>query len=144
MATVLDILAKKGGDVIAVSPDATVLDAAELMNQRGIGGLVVTEGGRAVGIFTERDILRRVVAQRRDPAATRVADVMSAPVASCGPDTTVEACAAFMTEKRIRHLPVTSGQKLAGMVTIGDVLAWQVRDQQTTIEYMHSFMFDLR
>src|SRR2546422_1589174 len=90
MPTVQDILARKGSDVISVKPGETVLNAAQLMSERGIGGLVVTEGGRLVGIFTERDILRRVVAQRRDCAATKVAEVMTTPVTACAPDTPVE------------------------------------------------------
>ena len=144
MPTVQDILTKKGSDVISVKPGETVLKAAELMSERGIGGLVVTEGGRLVGIFTERDILRRVVAPRRDPAATKVAEVMTTPVTACAPDTSVDECAVMMTGKRIRHLPVVSGRDLVGVITIGDVLAFQVREQQATIDYMHHFMFDLR
>ena len=144
MATVRDMLAKKGSDVITIAPSETVLRAAELMNERGIGGLVVAERGRPVGIFTERDILRRVVAQQRDPTTTRVAAAMTSPVIACAPETTVEECAAMMTAKRIRHLPVVNEQRLAGVITIGDVLAFQVSEQQATIEYMHHFMFDLR
>jgi len=144
MPTVQDILARKGSDVISVKPGETVFNAAQLMSERGIGGLVVTEGGRLVGIFTERDILRRVVAQRRDCAATKVAEVMTTPVTACSPETPVEECAAMMTGKRIRHLPVVTERGLAGMITIGDVLAFQVREQQATIDYMHHFMFDLR
>jgi CBS domain-containing protein len=144
MATVQDILAKKGRNIISVTPQETVLRAAQLMNERGIGGLVVTDGGRLAGIFTERDILRRVVAQRLDPAVARVADVMTAPVTACGPDTPVDECAALMTAKRIRHLPVVTDRGLAGVITIGDVMAFQVSEQQATIDYMHHFMFDLR
>lgn len=144
MATVRDILARKGSDIISVSPGETVQRAAQLMNDRGIGGLVVTDGGRLAGIFTERDILRRVVAQRRDPATTRVTEVMTAPVIACSPDTSLEECAAMMTARHIRHLPVVSEKGLSGVITIGDVLASQVQEQQTTIEYMHHFMFDLR
>ena len=144
MATVQDILAKKGSNIISVTPQETVLRAAQLMNERGIGGLVVTDGGRLAGIFTERDILRRVVAQRLDPAVTRVADVMTTPVTACAPDTPVDECAALMTAKRIRHLPVVTDRGLAGVITIGDVMAFQVSEQQATIDYMHHFMFDLR
>src|SRR5207247_11362963 len=129
MPTVQDILARKGSDVISVKPGETVLKAAELMSERGIGGLVVTEGGRLVGIFTERDILRRVVAPRRDPAATKVAEVMTTPVTACAPDTSVDECAAMMTGKRIRHLPVVSGRARGGVITIADVRACQVRQQ---------------
>jgi CBS domain-containing protein len=144
MPTVQDILARKGSEIISVTPGETVLRAAQLMSERGIGGLVVTEGGRLVGIFTERDILRRVVAQKREAGATKVADVMTAPVTACGPDTPIEECAALMTAKRIRHLPVVGDKGLSGVITIGDVLAFQVSEQQATIDYMHHFMFDLR
>ena len=144
MPTVRDILAKKGSDVLTIAAGETVLAAAQLMNERGIGGLIVAEKGRPVGIFTERDILRRVVAQRLDPATTRVAEAMTAPVIGCAPDTSIDECAAMMTAKRIRHLPVIDQQRLSGVITIGDVLAFQVSEQQATIEYMHHFMFDLR
>jgi CBS domain-containing protein len=144
MATVRDILAKKSSSVISVAPNETVLHAAELRSERGIGGLVVTNGGRLARIFTERDILRRVVAQRLDPATTRVAEAMTAPVTVCAADTPVDECAAMMTVKRIRHLPVVTGRDLAGVITIGDVLAFQVTAQQATIDYMHHFMSDLR
>jgi CBS domain-containing protein len=144
MATVREILGKKGSDIISVPPTETVVKAAQLMNERGIGGLVVTDGKRLAGIFTERDILRRVVAQRRDPAATKVGDVMTSPVTACALETTVEECAAMMTAKRIRHLPVVGEKGLVGLITIGDVLAYQVSEQQATIDYMHHFMFDLR
>ena len=144
MPTVQDILTRKGSAIISVTPQETVLRAAQLMNERGIGGLVVIEGGRLAGIFTERDILRRVVAQQRDADATKVAEVMTAPVTACAPETSVDECAAMMTAKRIRHLPVVGAQGLSGVITIGDVLAFQVREQQATIDYMHHFMFDLR
>ena len=144
MATLRDILARKGHEVISVGPADTVLHAANLMNERAIGGLLVLEGDETVGIFTERDVLRRVVAQGRDPAATRVADVMSAPVTSCEPDLSLEDGAALMTERRIRHLPVRDAGRLAGVVTIGDLLAYQVSEQRATIAQMTSYLYDLR
>src|SRR2546425_13008165 len=106
MPTVQDILARKGSDVISVKPGETVLNAAELMSERGIGGLVGTEGGRLVGIFTERDILRRVGAPRRDPAATKVAEVMTTPGTARAPDTAVDECAAMMTAEPLRRPPL--------------------------------------
>lgn len=124
VATVQDILAKKGTTVISITPDETVLRAAELMSDRGIGGLVVIVGGRLTGIFTERDILRRVVSQRRDPGTTKVADVMTTPVTSCAPNTPLEECAALMTSRRIRHLPVVGTNGIIGVITIGDLLAF--------------------
>jgi CBS domain-containing protein len=144
MATLRDILARKGRDVISVRPGDTVLHAANLMNERGIGGLLVIEGTETAGIFTERDVLRRVVAQGRDPAATRVAEVMSAPVATCEPDLSLEDAAALMTERRIRHLPVRDPGGIAGVVTIGDLLAFQVGEQRATIAQMTSYLYDVR
>jgi len=144
MATLRDILARKGHEVISVRPSDTVLHAANLMNERSIGGLLVLEGDDTVGIFTERDVLRRVVAQGRDPAATRVADVMSAPVTICEPDLSLEDAASLMTERRIRHLPVRDAGRLIGVVTIGDLLAYQVSEQRATIAQMTSYLYDLR
>ena len=145
MATVRDLLARKGTDVVSIAPTASVLEAAQLMNERSIGGLlVVGPDQQLVGIFTERDILRRVVAANRVPAATTVGDVLTADVTTCLPETSVEECGAIMTTRRIRHLPVVDAGGLHGVVTSGDVLAYQVAEQQETIQYMNSYMFDLR
>lgn len=140
MGTVKDILAKKGRDVATVTRDQTVLAAAEEMNRRRIGSLVVVEEGTVVGIFTERDILTRVVAARRDPAATRVEEVMTTPVAVCRPDTRIEECRGVMTNQRIRHLPVIADGRLAGIVTSGDVLASEMAEQQQTITYLQEYI----
>ena len=144
MATLRDILARKGHDVIAVGPADTVLHAANLMNEKGIGGLLVMEAGGGVGIFTERDVLRRVVGRGRDPATTPVAEVMSVPVTVCEPDLSLDDSAALMTARRIRHLPVREGGQLIGVVTIGDLLAYQVGEQSATIAQMTSYLYDLR
>ena len=144
MATVHDLLARKGTEVTSLPPTATVAAAARLLNERGIGGLVVLQDGQLVGIFTERDVLRRVVAAGRDPAATTLAEVMTAPVVTCGPAMPLEACAALMTARHIRHLPVEGEAGLVGLVTIGDILAHQVGEQQDTIQYMHNYIYDLR
>ena len=144
MATLRDILARKGHHVISVRPTDTVLHAANLMNERGIGGLLVLDTEEPVGIFTERDVLRRVVAQGRDPAATTVSEVMSAPVTTCEPGLNLDEAAALMTGRRIRHLPVRDGGRLIGVVTIGDLLAHQVSEQQTTIAQMTSYLYDIR
>lgn len=144
MASVRDILARKGSAIISVEPGTTVLEAAQLMNERVVGGVLVVEGAEAVGIFTERDILRRLVAERRDPATTTVREVMTSPVLICRPDTSVDECAAIMTSRRIRHLPVGDGGELQGMVTIGDVLAFQVAEQETTIEALNRYVYDVR
>ena len=144
MAIVRGILGANGRQVVTIDAGETVLAAATTMNERGIGGLVVTDSGRVAGIFTERDILRRVVAERRDPATTRVREAMTAPVATCRPDTTLVECRAFMTEKRIRHLPVVDEQGLCGIVTIGDLMAYEVGEHESTIEYLSSYIFGPR
>lgn len=144
MATLRDLLAVKGSEVLSVPPTDTVRQVAELMNGRNVGGVAVLDGGKLVGIFTERDVLRRVVARGLDPATTKVSTVMTADVITCPPDLGVEECAALMTSKRVRHLPVEEGGSLKGIVTIGDLLAHQVREQQATLEHMHNYLHDLR
>jgi CBS domain-containing protein len=144
MPTVTEILAQKGSHVIALSPTDSVLTAAELMNEQDIGGIVVMADGRLVGIFTERDILRRVVARRLDPAATPLAEVMTSPVLCCAPGTSIDECAALMTARHVRHLPIGGPDGLAGMISIRDLLAYQVHDQQDTIQYMQSYIYDTR
>ena len=144
MATVQAVLARKGGRVVSAGVADSVLTAATLMNERGIGGLVVLDGDRVAGMFTERDILRRVVAMRRDPATTLLRDVMTTPVAYCRRETTLEECRAVMTEKRIRHLPVMDDQGVCGIVTIGDLMAQEVTDHAATIQYLNEYFFGVR
>jgi CBS domain-containing protein len=140
----MDILGRKGPDVVTIAADDAVLTAARLMNQSGIGGVVVVEDEDVVGIFTERDILRRVVAERRDPGTTLIRDVMTSPVITCRPEAKVEECTAIITEKRVRHIPVVDDGGLCGIVTSGDILALQVKEQADTIEYLNSYVFDIR
>lgn len=144
MATVQAILDKKGREVITVAAHRTALDAARLMNERGIGGLVVTDSDRLLGIFTERDILRRVVAAGRDPGGTPIRDVMTTPVACCRPETSIQECRSVMTAKRIRHLPVVDDDGLCGIVTSGDVMAYRVEEHEDTIRYLESYVFGMR
>jgi CBS domain-containing protein len=144
MPCVRDILTRKGSNVISVSAAESVLKASQIMNDRAIGGVVVLDQDGVAGIFTERDILRRVVAERRDPATTAIRDVMTTPVTICHPETTLAELGALMTERRIRHLPVVDANGLCGVVTSGDVLAYQVADQEVTIEHLNRYVFDLR
>jgi CBS domain-containing protein len=141
MPTVQAILEHKGAFVHRVAEDATVLDAARTMNDHRVGALVVTRGDKVVGIFTERDILCRVVAVQRDPAATRIDSVMTSPVMVCGPDTTREECRAVMREKRIRHLPVVRDGRLIGLVSIGDMYESTEHDQEQTIHFLYEYMY---
>lgn len=145
MPAVLDLLRRKGDVVHTVLPTDSVVAAATAMNQYGVGGLVVVDReGKLVGMFTERDVLRRVVAVGRDPATTVVSSVMTTEVMVCRPEASLEECAAVMTSKRIRHLPVRNDTGLVGIVTIGDLLAQRVDEQQATIEYLTSFVYESR
>ncbi|MFL5329413.1 MAG: CBS domain-containing protein [Gemmataceae bacterium] len=142
MATVRDILAKKGSHVQTIGPDATVMDAATLMNEHKIGSLVVLDHGHVVGMFTERDVLRRVVGQRFDPMTTKVHEVMTTEVIVCRPETTIEEVRGSMCHRRIRHLPVLDGgNKLIGMISIGDLNTLLAMDQEQTIHLLQEYMY---
>ncbi len=138
------ILDRKGSDVATIDQAATVLDAAKLMNDHRIGAVVVTHGDRVVGIFTERDVLNRIVAAGKKPESTAVGDVMTSPMACCRRDTRLAECKAVMTGKRIRHLPVVEDGKLYGMISSGDILASESDDRQATIEYLQEYLYGQR
>ena len=151
MARVSDILNHKGSHVYVIPPTATVLAATKVMNHHKIGALVVTlsdehvgelEGCDAVaGIFSERDVLTRVVALQRDPASTLVEEVMTTEVAFCRPETEIEEVSAVMRERHVRHMPVCDDKGvLAGLISIGDVNAWHARGQEATIYYLHEYI----
>jgi CBS domain-containing protein len=142
MAVVRDILEKKGSQVWTIGPDATVLQAALVMNEHKIGATLVTDGGRVVGVFSERDVLRRVVGEQRDPAGTRVAEVMTQEVVCCTPETTLEEAGGAMMHRRIRHLPVVDGDgRLLGLVSIGDLNAYRQADQEQTIFLLNEYLY---
>jgi len=134
------ILKRKGSEVISIEPGATVLDAAQAMNEHHIGSLVVLAQGKLVGIFTERDVMRRVVAEQRDPAKTTVKDVMTHPVACAAPQTAYAELCAVIRDKRIRHLPVVDGDEVVGMISIGDLNRAESSDQAQTIRYLEQYI----
>jgi CBS domain-containing protein len=145
MAVVRDLLNRKGTSIVSVAPTASVLEAARLMNDRSVGGLlVVDDAGALLGIFTERDILRRVVAANLAPETTKVADVFTRDIVTTTPDTNIDECGAIMSGRRVRHLPVVDAQGLHGVVTIGDLLAHRVSEHETTIQHLNSYVFDMR
>src|SRR5437870_4724670 len=118
MPTVADILAVKGQQVHSTTPGATVLSATQKMNQYKLGALIVMQGTEVAGIFTERDVLRRVVAEQRDPSTTTVAEAMTANVIKVRPETDLDEVSAIMQQKKIRHLPVCdSNGRLHGMIS---------------------------
>jgi CBS domain-containing protein len=137
-----ELLAYKGNQVFTIEPEATVQAAAELMNQHRIGCLLVCEGTRIHGILSERDILQRVVAARRDPSTTTVAEVMTVHVIFASPDMPIEQAQRIMMEKRIRHLPVVSNDgQLCGMISIGDLNAWEARSKDATIHWLQEYIY---
>lgn len=119
--TIREVLEKKGHQVHTIDVDATVMDAITVMNQHHIGSVVVCEAGAWVGIFTERDVLTRIVAPRRDPDTTRVRDVMTRELFTMTPDQPLSAAMEAMTQRRCRHVPIVAAGKLHGMLSIGDV-----------------------
>ncbi len=140
MATAEQLAAIKGGTIASLPPQATVLEAAQLMNDRHIGSVLVTEGNQLVGIFTERDVLRRVVAEQRYPATTTVADVMTSPVACAAPHTTLDEIRTVMRDKRIRHVPVVNGGGVLGMISLGDLNKAEHDGPVETIRYLEQYM----
>jgi CBS domain-containing protein len=142
MTTARDLLAqKKSGGVITVAPDATVRDAARLMYERRIGALVVADGEALLGIFTERDVLWRVVAQGRDASATPVRDVMTAEVLVVRPERDLDEIEAILKHHRIRHLPVAGDRGLVGMLSIGDVNAFRAEADHEKVEYLTEYIY---
>jgi CBS domain-containing protein len=142
MATVADILARKGAQVCTTGKDATVLQAALLMNEHRIGSLVVVDEDRVIGMFTERDVLRRVVGEHRDPGTTLVGDVMTTEVACCTLQTTLEEARGAMKNRRIRHLPlVDEDGRLTGLISIGDLNAYDASNQEQTIYLLQEYLY---
>ena len=144
MATVRDLLARKGGDVLMVGPETTVLEASQLMNDRGVGSVLVMNGKELAGIFTERDLMRRVVAVDRLPGATRVGEVMTTSLVTCTPDASMQDCGTVMSDRRIRHLPVVGDDGVIGVVTTGDLLAHELKEKDAAIQQLESFVFYVR
>ena len=137
MSKVSEILEGKGRDVLEIGADASVLDAVRLMVERNVGSLLVTdEGGEVAGIVTERDYLRRVTLEGRAEAETRVAEVMSSPLVVVTPETSIDECMAIMSDRRIRHLPVVDEGRVAGLVSIGDVVKFRARQQSFEFQYL--------
>ena len=142
MATVSDLLqAKAERPVLTIEQGETVLSATQRMNEHSVGALLVTDGGRLCGIFTERDVLRRVVAAQRNPAETHVADVMTTNMACCSPETSVDDARSIFKTHRIRHLPVVRGDGgLVGMISIGDLNAHLANDREVTLHFLNEYL----
>lgn len=141
MNTALDkVLEQKGRQVHVTSPTRTVLDAVKTMQEKKVGALVVMESGNPVGVFTERDVLNRVVAEEGNPAELTVSEVMTTNLVAVCPETTVQQAMAIVTEKRCRHLPVIEGDELLGVVSSGDLTHWLAKSQSFEIESLVKYI----
>ena len=118
----------------------TIADAVAEMNRHRVGSVLVLDAGRLVGIFTERDVLRRVVGAGIDPKRTLVADVMTAGVITISPESTVEETMVIFTEKRCRHLPVLDGGQLVGTISIGDITRWMADSHRAEAEHLKNYI----
>ncbi|NML25567.1 CBS domain-containing protein [Zoogloea dura] len=139
-ATVQQIIQKKGDTTYSVAPDTTVLQALKLMAERNVSAVLVTEGERLVGIFTERDYARKVVLKGLASKDTKVGDLMTQNVLTISPAHTVDDCMAIMTNNHIRHLPVVDKGQLTGIVSIGDAVKSVMEQQQATIEQLSGYI----
>lgn len=140
METVMQLLEAKGRDIWSIAPNAPVIDALKLMAEKEIGSLLALEDGKLVGIVSERDYARKVVLEGKSSKDTPTRDIMTTPVVYVRPDQRLEACMALMTEKRTRHLPVLDGEKVIGIVSIGDLLKSIISEQRFIIEQLENYI----
>ena len=135
-----EILSHKGNQVWSISPDAMVYDAIQMMSDKNIGALLVTQGDKLVGILTERDYTRKIALKGKSSKQTPVREILSGEVIHVSPHHTVEECMRLMTDHRVRHLPVLEGDKLAGIVSIGDLVNWIISAQSHTINQLQTYI----
>ncbi len=140
MTIVSQLLAGKGEEIWTIEAEEPVLAAIQIMADRRVGALPVLRGSELVGIISERDYARKVILLRRSSAETPVWQIMTSPVVTVTPVESVRRCMELMTERRIRHLPVTDEGRLVGMVSIGDCVRHVIEEQQETIEQLEKFI----
>jgi len=140
MITVKQILDEKGHQVWTISPEATVYEALKIMAEKDVGALVVVENDQVVGIISERDYARKVALRGKSSLETPVKEIMSTQIYFIEPNCNSEECMALMTEKRIRHIPVLEGNKLVGIISIGDVVKSIITSQKITIEHLQNYI----
>ena len=139
-APISELIQAKGGSVWTVSPETMVFDAIQMMSDKNVGALVVTEAGKMVGMISERDYTRKVVLKGKSSKSTPVREILSDKVVSVNPTATVQECLRLMTQSRIRHLPVLEGDALTGIVSIGDLVNWVIQAQSTTIQQLETYI----
>jgi CBS domain-containing protein len=144
MKLVKHILQTKGSDVWSIDPDATVLDAIQLMSDKEVGALPVLEGEKLVGMISERDYTRKVILKGRASKSTPVRDIMSSPVLCTNPEQPIEKCMALMTAKHVRHLPVleTEDDQLVGIISIGDLVKAIIYEQKVWIQDLENYVLE--
>ena len=140
MITVKQILNEKGHEVWTIAPGTKVFEALKLMAEKGVGALIVVEADDVVGVLSERDYARKIALLGRQSQDTAVRDIMTTQIYGVHFDTTADECMALMTDKRIRHLPVCKDGKLAGVVSIGDVVKAIIGQQKVTIENLENYI----
>lgn len=138
--TISEILNHKGTQVWSIAPEAMVFDAIQLMSDRNIGALLVTEGNKLIGILTERDYTRKIVLKGKSSKQTPVREILSGDLIHVTPHHTVEECLRLMTDHRVRHLPVLEGENIAGLVSIGDLVNWIISAQSHTINQLQTYI----
>jgi CBS domain-containing protein len=140
MTTVRQLLQQKGSAIHSIAPEATVYDAIAKMAERNIGSLLVMSGPKLVGIITERHYSRKVALRGKSSPETAVRDIMETPVIYVRPEQSVEECMALMNAKRVRHLPVLEGDKVIGIVSIGDLVQSIIGEQKFVIEQLEHYV----
>ena len=140
MSRVSEILRGKGTDVLKIDASSTVFDAIKKIVDKNVGSILVTEGDEVVGIMTERDYLRKIAVLGRTSHETLVSEIMTAPLVYVTPETTVEESMAIMTDRRIRHLPVVEDEDVVGIISIGDLVKFQSREQSFQIQYLTDYI----
>ena len=140
MKTVKQLLSAKGSQIHSIRPNAKVFEALELMADKDVGALVVTEGSRLVGIISERDYARKVRLHGKSSQEIPVGEIMSQDVITVDPSRTVEECMALVTQHRVRHLPVCEGDRLVGIISIGDLVKEVIAEQEETIKQLESYI----
>jgi CBS domain-containing protein len=138
--TIDAILNQKSGEIFSITPNATVFEAIEMMDSKNVGALLVMDGKKLVGMFSERDYTRKIVLRGKRSRETRVAEIMSTNLTVTHSREPVEKCLRLMTDKRIRHLPVLDGDKVVGVISIGDLVKWVISCQSATIAHLESYI----
>jgi len=140
MKTIKQVINSKGSEVKSVSPDTETINAIKLMAESGISSLLVIDDGKVIGIFSDKDFSCKVVAENRLTEIIPISEVMTKPVCAIRPDQSIDDAMSVMTEKRIRHLPVMDGEKLVGLVSIGDLVKAIIKEQKDTIEQLEHYI----